>query len=565
MNLRSKFEQDGDSNKIRIALLAIKYVFSLAIVAYGAYVVGAASYLVAGAFELLAVFVLTNWLGQRNMWLGYLANSVLMLVFNIQSAVLVFGASYVTPIMLSNLFNIQDLAGQATLYLASAALVVLVSFLPIASLRLPLGKKLVQSVVLALAFELLATVAVGVWAAPLASAVDLKFRWDRYVDTLEQTASTANAVEGGVSPEALQAYYREDVPGGIEKPATLPDQPNVIVIFTEGLSQHIIDDERDIMPNVASYQQKSLSFGNYFNHTAATYRGINGQLYSGFQLADLDANRLISIQSILEDQGYYTAFINPEPFFDEWCLFLDYLKFQNLVGTSVTGTYSVGTITELEGTKMSDGESYGTLRSVVEEASQREEPFFVGIYTFGTHATYDSVEEVYGDGSNAELNKFYNCDYQFGQFMNWFEQSELKDNTIVVFTADHATYRDLAFGQAFPDYERVHYFLDRVPCFYYYAGVEPRQIDVGGRTTIDFAPTLLDFLDVSAPNYFVGSSLFTDGKTSQEESIPMDMIYFDGGMYSSTQNSVIVNLEGDELAHYTEKIMDYVSVSRIPL
>ena len=56
------------------------------------------------------------------------------------------------------------------------------------------------------------------------------------------------------------------------------------------MSQHIIDDERNITPNIKELQSKSLSFSNYYNHTFATYRGIIGQLYSGYQLDNSDQN-----------------------------------------------------------------------------------------------------------------------------------------------------------------------------------------------------------------------------------------------------------------------------------
>ena len=70
----------------------------------------------------------------------------------------------------------------------------------------------------------------------------------------------------------------------LKKPNNLPESPNVILIFVEGMSQHIIDDERNIAPNIREVQSKSLNFKNYYNHTFATYAGIIGQLYSGYQL-----------------------------------------------------------------------------------------------------------------------------------------------------------------------------------------------------------------------------------------------------------------------------------------
>ena len=557
----------GVPRAILPAFAALKYLVPVILLVMGSRVMGDYRYLAAGLLELAFVLVLTNWLACRNVVLGWLLNSVLLLLLNLQAAMLFFAASYVTPLMLSNLFNIEDLAGQAQTYISSAVAVVIASLLPVMPVRIPQLDKAAYGIGFAALIELVALLGVGVWAAPLGSALDLKGKWDQYNAFLAQSAAAVSEVgEGAVSPEMIQAYYREEVPGGVDRPDQLPEHPNIIVIFTEGLSQNIVDDERGIMPNVARYQQASLSFTNYYNHTAATYRGINGQLFSGFQLDDHDTNSLIPLHEVLADQGYSTTFINTEPFFGEWTEYLELMGFQDLVGESVTGTYSL--TGGSSGDKMSDREAYETLRAVVEEKAQGSQPFFVGIYTFGTHATYDSPDVVFGDGTDAELNKFHNCDYQFGQFMEWFEQSGLAQDTLLVFTADHATYRDLAFLDAFPDYEREHYFLDTMPCFYYYEGVVPGQVDAGGRNTLDFAPTLLDYLDISGPNCFLGESLFLDPNPVEapgEGLAPMDMVYFDGMGVSTTQDCEIVILDEDELEPYSDEIMDYVTVSRVPL
>lgn len=40
------------------------------------------------------------------------------------------------------------------------------------------------------------------------------------------------------------------------------------------------------------YEDRSFNFINYYNHTAATYRGLIGQLYSGHQYNNNDENTL---------------------------------------------------------------------------------------------------------------------------------------------------------------------------------------------------------------------------------------------------------------------------------
>ncbi len=539
---------------VRIALLLIlKYAFPLVALGVGSYLLHDWRYLLAGALELAAIFLSTNWLARKSALLGSLVNGLLMLVFNVQAVVLVFASGYITPIMLSNIFNIQDLVGKAALYVSGAVLAFVLSFLPIAGVGPQVLLRFLPALALAAACEAAACLGVGMDYGPMASTVQLVDAWNSYQQAISELSGSKTGVDPTTTP-----YFHDDVPGGVDRPASLPSQPNVIAIFVEGLSQQIVDDPRGIMPRVASYEGRSLNFTGYYNHTAATFRALNGQLYSGYQLNDLDANALIPIQAILRVQGYHTTLINTEPYYDSWTDFLGYMDFDEMVGESSTGTYSIpGTS---DGAKMSDGEAFQTLRDVVEREHGSGSPFFVAMYTFGTHASLDSPEERFGNGSSPMLNKFYNCDYQFGQFMDWFEGSELADDTIVVFTADHACYSELDFTTAFPDYQRDHYFCDEIPCFYYYRGVEPAMVDANGRTTLDFAPTLLDYLDVSGPNCFLGRSLFLD-----DDPDDLDTVYFDGNMLSTSTGGTIERPEGADSGVLLDQIRDYLSYARIPL
>ena len=298
-------------------------------------------------------------------------------------------------------------------------------------------------------------------------------------------------------------FYRDGVLDRLAKPETLPDNPNIILIFTEGFSQNIVTDERDITPNIRKYEEKSLNFTNYYNHTFATYFGLQGQLYSGYSWKLGEPNNLISLQDILSDNGYHTSFINTEPNNYQFLKYLESFDFDELI--SDAGEECTGLVDSI-----SDGEAYEKLWKVVSDEAESEQPFFTSIYTFGTHASFDSTEEMYGDGSNPLLNKFYNMDCQFGKLMEKFEESNLSDNTIIIFTADHCTYEDEDFTDTFPDYDRESYECDEIPLFFYYKSMESGEWDTGGATSVALAPTILDYLDVSAPNYFMGTSLFSD-------------------------------------------------------
>ena len=345
-----------------------------------------------------------------------------------------------------------------------------------------------------------------------------------------------------VTDDRTALFYRDSIVDGTGKPDELSDSPNVILIFTEGLSESVVMDERDIMPNVRDFQEQSLIFSDYYNHTFATYRGIIGQLYSGYQNDNYDNNSLISIQSILRDKGYYTVFINTEPNNRDFTKYLEGLGFDEVIDFGDTISGAVDTV--------SDKDAYEGLYRYVEEREE-DRPLFVVMYTFGTHESLDSPDEKYGDGKDAMLNKFYNVDVWFGNFLDRFNESDKYDDTLLVFTGDHFTYGDLDFNNSFPDAPRYSTMVDKVPLCFYYKGIRAKEIYVDGRNSLDLAPTILDYLDISEENYFLGTSLFSN------EYNYFDTCFEAEGGVMSTRNSWVTPFGEAESIELHEKINNY--------
>ena len=442
--------------------------------------------------------------------------------------------------MVTNIVSIQDLKGNAAIYLGGAILAIIIALLPSEQFRiLQIKKKELRVILLVLIIIELSIFKTFGEITPLTSLSRLSVQaYDQYQQYLELKNYTNDAKE---------RFYKSEIEHYIELPKNLKNKPNIILIFTEGLSQNIIDDKRQIMPNLKEYQKKSLVFSNYYNHTAATYRGIIGQLYSGYEMRDADPNNLVSLQDILKEMGYQTFFINTEP---NNSMFTNYLK-------SFEFQYLLGEETEpVNGNYYSDKEAYTKIWETIEDNDSKE-PYFICIYTFGTHATFDSEDEIFGDGKNAELNKFYNVDYQFGDFMQKFENSPLTNNTLLVFTADHATVKDAGFTEAFPEYQREAWFTDRIPLMFYYKGILPQSIDVDGRNSLDLSPTVLDYLDITAPNYFLGKSLFAP----KEKSSFIETIYNETVNYKCTNKGIVKDLSEEELKRANQTIKYYFSLS----
>lgn len=520
--------------------MIIKHAYSVTLTVAAASSTGNPRYIVIGSIELAITFLLSNSVMRKKRIIGIILNDLLCLLYNIQMIVLFFSNSFVQPIMLGNLRSLNDLVGKLLQYGIGAVLTVGCSTLPCK--EIPFKKpgnsglwKYLLPGFLGLEFALI--LMLGSEYSPALGYCSLVSKeWKSH--QLRKWIKTNNT--------AASVFFQPTIPDGRKKDRALSSEPNVILIFTEGLSQNIVDDPRGIMPNLAALESDSLSFIDYYNHTCATYRGLSGQLYSGYQLDNLDPNCLVSLQSILRSKGYQTAFINTEPLNKDFTAYLQAFGFDETIGTSedtrsgMTGSYS-------------DKEAYELLYNTACRMQDQDRPFLLCIYTFGTHVTLDSVDEMYGDGSDRLLNRFYNADMQLGKFLEKFNSSKLAQKTLLVFTADHATYCDNDFTTSFPDYQRKSTTADKIPLCFYYQGITPEQIDVYGRNSLCLVPTILDYLDVDSPNYFLGTSLFCD----ESDTPGFDTTYNEGATLFSTKGGIIQPLSEQNTAELESAVQMY--------
>lgn len=518
-------------------LTIIKFVFAVALTVLAYLTAKEPAYLWVGLLELTLIFVIYNLLVDIKIVFRLLAD-LLFFIYVAQMLVLYFGNSFITLTMLKNVQFLQDLGGRAVAYILGTVIVLAIVFMPGQNILHKINKKiLLAPVILLLVVEI---VLHGSYKrfSPVQSFGTIFASEIRY-----QKVKRAS-----VNPEiARESYYRPSFEDGIAKPKSLPENPNVIVIFTEGLSSNIISDKREIMPNLAAFEDECLTFENYYNHTFPTLRGVQGQLYSGYKLDDNEvANNLISVQSILKNQGYTTSFINVEPINDIFIEYCNNLGFDNVI-TDIT--HCTG-----EAKGMTDGEAYRLLMDSAYDLSASDKPFFLSVYTFGTHVSFDTPdsEVVYDDGSNEVLNRFYYLDKEFGEFLEEFKASDLADNTILIFTTDHATYADQTYMKAFPDYKRECTDVDTIPFFIYYKGMDHKTVDAGGKNSLCFAPTVLDYLDINSENYFLGTSLF-DSKASSE----FDSIFYDASYMVSTEGGQVRYLDDLEVDDFLSQVLSY--------
>lgn len=106
-------------------------------------------------------------------------------------------------------------------------------------------------------------------------------------------------------------------------------------------------------------------------------------------------------------------------------------------------------------------------------------------------------------------------DAAFGKFWQWFKNSPYKNNTIVIFTADHASYYEKSYMELMANDESYQkYFIDRIPLIIYDPIHNmPKTFDANDATSLDLAPTIMQLIAVKNKyNAFMGTALFDNGE-----------------------------------------------------
>ena len=289
----------------------------------------------------------------------------------------------------------------------------------------------------------------------------------------------------------------------------LPRENNIIVLFAEGFSARWssfyggVND--NLMPNFDGLAARSIAVDNYYNHTAATFRGLRGQLLSGYQQLGGFTGKsdglgqsgvssykwsqdLTSLPRLLSKHGYESYFFLSQQ--NKLNDMLETLDFKTVYGRDLLMKHEK-LATAAVGQVLSDAQLFEATLHTLERKSLGGERFFAGIYNFDTHTGLDGALK-YADGENQVLNRFHTFDDRLGEFVRAFERSALFKNTTLIVTADHSTFPDTAAMKA--DDGVLPVFFDKIPMLVFYDGVIPKKVDADNQTTISFAPTLLHML-----------------------------------------------------------------------
>ncbi|MBK8994888.1 MAG: sulfatase [Myxococcales bacterium] len=159
------------------------------------------------------------------------------------------------------------------------------------------------------------------------------------------------------------------------------------------------------------------------------------------------------------------------------------------------------------------------------EAMPKDKPFFMYLHYMDPHDVYHQHKDspVFGkrvrDKYDSEV--FY-TDLWLGKLFDFMKKQPWWDKTVLIVSADH--------GEAFGEHKMYRHafelweMLVRVPLMFCGPGISARRIDAP-RSSIDFAPTVLELMGVKESHDFVGESLVPElgGATPKERPVLLDL------------------------------------------
>ncbi len=302
-------------------------------------------------------------------------------------------------------------------------------------------------------------------------------------------------------------------------------KPNVIIVFLESFSARLTSVYNStsfpgLTPGLEQMATDAHTtvFKNFYNGSTPTINGILSELCSflpptGYTEIEDDKNlqrlRLLCLPAILKKNGYksatYITAVNKE--FENKNAILSSMDTDSIYGQQELKKVISG---EPLSWGYSDHQLFSAMWGMINE--KKQEPFLMMLSTVDSHPPFNLAKDMvlYKDGKNNVLNSFHTTDDAFAKFWDEFRQSKYYNNTIVVAVADHAAFPGADIKKLFPqDAANLSFYDPNMLMVYLPEGKLPKEVNTYS-SSIDFAPTLLQILNINVPNSFEGRSIFED-------------------------------------------------------
>ena len=279
---------------------------------------------------------------------------------------------------------------------------------------------------------------------------------------------------------------------------------NLLIIQVESLENFVINQKVNgqvITPNLNKLLANSLYFSNFYEQV---YNGTsvdadlmtNTSVYpvrTGATFFRFPNNIYNSLPKMLRRAGYNTLAIHPDKgSYWNWVPALTSIGFEKTVDESHFNT------DEKIGLGISDGSYFKQVAPII---SSEKKPFYNFMVTLTSHNPFELPDKYRKLVLSDELNKsklggyFQSVNYtdeQIGSFLSTLDKSGALDNTVVVITGDHTGVHKYYNDEVKQVQPQEKWWLDdskRIPLIIYHKGMKGQDIGITGGQ-IDTMPTV---------------------------------------------------------------------------
>jgi len=302
------------------------------------------------------------------------------------------------------------------------------------------------------------------------------------------------------------------------------EKPNIIFLLLEAITAERVGYygyEKNVTPNIDALAEKSTVFTKAYatsTHSDYAQPGILSSRYmltSKYRTVYANDNPRKFIWDVLKENNYTTGYHSSQD--DEWQNMDDYINYTNL--DEYTNSKTDGETDYGSGRQSKDFDYRATERALdwLNRTVREEKPFFLYMNFQGTHnpliypkeySFYKPDEDngIAGMGGRDSQNMYDNAmryvDDQVGQIIDFIEEHNQTNNTIIVITSDHGHDWDDrhgigGHGNTIYNEELL------VPAMFFLPGIEHQIIDEPV-SHIDFVPTIIDLAGFENPAEFQG-------------------------------------------------------------
>lgn len=297
--------------------------------------------------------------------------------------------------------------------------------------------------------------------------------------------------------------------------------PNIIWLTAESFRWDLLDPE--ITPNLWKFSKQALKFNNHYSGGNRTRMGMFSMFYglhAPYWFSFQEQRVRPVIMDLLIEKNYQFSLHTSQSF--------TYPELDDTVFADMPD----GTFMQ----ELKDGESWQrdsqNISDILENLKNRnsDQPFFTFMFFESTHAPYTFPEDAVirspylesmnyakmnlmgniGEIHNRYINAAHHIDQEAGRLLDYLEENELLENTIVLFTGDHGEefMENGHWGHGHNNYFPEHQV--RVPLILWLPGEEPEQVEYQ-TSHLQIPHTLLRRLGVTSPreSYSLAGDLFT--------------------------------------------------------